>query len=93
MKLMTITRVVNIRTDRYDVYIGNPSIFGNPYSIQKYGRRRCIELFRIYFYNSIRWSSEFKNAVLKLKGKILGCFCRPRLCHGDIIVEYLEKKM
>jgi hypothetical protein len=24
--------------------------------------------------------------LLELDGKRLGCFCKPKLCHGDIIV-------
>ena len=28
--------------------------------------------------------------VVKLKGKTLGCFCKPYPCHGDIIAEYLN---
>jgi hypothetical protein len=26
-----------------------------------------------------------------LKGKVLGCFCKPKECHGDILVELVEK--
>ena len=26
----------------------------------------------------------------KLKGKVLGCYCKPEACHGDIIVDFLE---
>jgi hypothetical protein len=26
----------------------------------------------------------------KLKGKILGCFCKPKSCHGDILVELVN---
>ncbi|MFD1444291.1 DUF4326 domain-containing protein [Thermoactinomyces vulgaris] len=25
-----------------------------------------------------------------MKGKVLGCFCKPRACHGDILVELVE---
>jgi hypothetical protein len=27
---------------------------------------------------------------LALRGKVLACFCRPRSCHGDVIVAWLE---
>jgi hypothetical protein len=27
---------------------------------------------------------------MALKGKRLGCFCKPLACHGDVIKEYIE---
>jgi len=26
----------------------------------------------------------------ELKGKRLGCFCKPKLCHGDVLVELIN---
>ncbi|MFC1766370.1 DUF4326 domain-containing protein, partial [Planctomycetota bacterium] len=26
----------------------------------------------------------------ELKGKVLGCFCKPLACHGDVLVELVE---
>ncbi len=31
-----------------------------------------------------------KEDVLALKGKTLGCHCKPAACHGDVIAEYLN---
>jgi hypothetical protein len=31
------------------------------------------------------------NQVSELKGKILGCWCKPKPCHGDILVELADK--
>ena len=28
----------------------------------------------------MKWTDE-------LKGKTLGCFCKPKSCHGDVLVE------
>jgi hypothetical protein len=28
--------------------------------------------------------------IEELKGKVLGCFCKPNACHGDVIKEYLD---
>ena len=33
---------------------------------------------------------EFGQRIHALKGKRLGCFCKPYPCHGDIIKEYLD---
>ena len=90
---MALTTVVNIKTGMdCDVYIGRGSLFGNPYRIGRNGNRKeVVKKYKIYFYKKIRTNPKFKHAVLKLKGKRLGCFCWPSLCHGDVIVEYLRK--
>ena len=90
------TKVVNIRYEDFDVYIGRAGrgqdgYFGNPY-ILTLGEKRgsSIEKFKTYFFNRIKTDQEFKKRIHALKGKILGCFCKPYPCHGDVIAEYLE---
>lgn len=86
------TRVVHCKKERYDVYIGRPSIFGNPHAISaKMDRPTVIALYRSYIRDKMQRDKEFKKAVLALKGKVLGCWCKPLQCHGDVIVEILEK--
>lgn len=87
------TQVVNLRQDKYDIYIGRPSDFGNPYVIGRDGdREKVIALFKDYFLRRVQIEPYFREAVMELKGKRLGCYCKPKPCHGDVIVEYLEGK-
>lgn len=87
-------KVVNKAKDRYDVYIGRGSPFGNPVVISgSCTREDAIRLYREYFYERIRNDSDFKRMVQRLKGKVLGCHCKPKACHGDIIKEYLERNV
>ena len=92
----TETRVVNIHKDSYDQYIGRAGkgqdgYFGNPYRLNSDETRgSTIKKYRQYFYDRLRNDPEFKRKVNELRGKILGCFCKPNQCHGDIIVEYLN---
>jgi hypothetical protein len=86
------TKVVHCKKEKYDVYIGRPSIFGNPFTIGKDGdRSEVIEKFKEYFYNKIVSDKNFNLEIKKLKGKVLGCFCKPQFCHGDIIIQFLEE--
>lgn len=86
------TIVVNLRKEKYDVYIGRGSIFGNPFHMYNQRERKfVIEKYKTYFYNRIKIDENFYHAVSELKGKILGCYCKPLACHGDIIVNYLEE--
>lgn len=81
------------------VYIGSnvmfqpmkKSIFHNPFSLKNHGRKGCMEKFKNYFSKKIQSDSSFKEEVEGLKGKILVCWCKPRSCHGDVIVNYLHK--
>lgn len=85
------TIVVNKRNSSFDVYIGRPSIFGNPFVIGMDGdRKQVIAKFRRYFFHRIESDPVYKKAVLGLRGKILGCFCAPLPCHGDVYAEYCD---
>lgn len=86
------TEVVNKYKEKYDVYIGRGSLWGNPFIIGEHGtREEVIAQYKIYFDDKILNDPKFKEETLKLNGKKLGCFCAPKPCHGDIIKEWLTK--
>lgn len=99
-----MTKVVNLRHADYDVYIGragrgHDGYFGNPYAIGHHCQRckrphptpsSTLLCYREYFYERITKDPEFYRRIIELKGKTLGCFCKPGDCHGDVIVEFLE---
>jgi hypothetical protein len=91
------TKVVNIALGhRYDVYIGragkgHDGYFGNPFRLtQGESRGSTLEKYKSYFFNRLETDPEFKRRIHELKGKTLGCFCKPHPCHGDIIAAYLD---
>lgn len=66
------------------VYIGRGSPYGNPYVIGKDGSRaEVIEKFKLHVLPKLDLSP--------LKGKDLICFCKPKACHGDILLEEANK--
>lgn len=89
------TKVVHVYRDKYDVYIGRPGPFGNPFSHLPYAnakyivatREEAVASFRNYFYNHRGLQEKVRD---ELRGKILGCYCKPLSCHGDVYVEFLE---
>lgn len=91
-----MTKVINLYDEPYDVYIGRAGkgkdgTFGNPFTISETSNREsCIAQFSIYFYNRLKTDEEFRQKVLALKDKTLGCFCKPNACHGDIIARWLD---
>lgn len=90
--------MINIKTRQpYDVYIGRrcrnykTSLFANPFKIDKDGTRdEVLVKYRAWFYERLQ-DASFKAEVENLQGKQLGCWCKPEPCHGDVIIEYLEK--
>jgi len=85
------TTIVNLKNSKYDVYIGRGSIYGNPFRMYKESQRtEVIEKYEKYFIDRIINDEHFASAIYELKGKVLGCYCKPLVCHGDIIVAYLE---
>jgi hypothetical protein len=84
------TTVVNRRRAQFDVYIGRPSKWGNPFS-HKEGtlaqfrvatRAECIAAYERW----IRAQPELMEAARReLRGKVLGCWCKPAACHGDVL--------
>jgi hypothetical protein len=81
------TRVVHCKRSQYDAYIGRGSPWGNPFVIGKDGSREvvCAKYLKYLLEN------ERLLAMLPtLKGKRLGCYCAPKLCHGDIIIHVMR---
>ena len=82
-------RVVHCRKQPYDVYIGRPSKWGNPYSIGKDGTRaEVIVKYREY----VLRHTKLLNLLPELKGKVLGCWCKPKPCHGDVLISLLKEE-
>ena len=83
-----LSKVVHCKKDSFDIYIGRPSPYGNPYELGKDGtRKEVIEKYKRYLYNNPQLQSLIRE---NLDGKILGCWCSPKSCHGDVIVQFLK---
>lgn len=84
------TRVVHCKKEKFDVYIGRPSKWGNPFRIGRDGSRKdVIELYRQWALNN----PVLLNSLHELRGKTLGCWCKPLPCHGDVLVELVEQDL
>jgi hypothetical protein len=90
------TRVVHFKKEAHDVYIGRPSIWGNPFShkantVAKYKVASVDEALVEYE----RWLRAqpglIRLARRTLRGKVLGCWCAPKRCHGDILARIADE--
>lgn len=91
-----MTKVVHCKKERYDVYIARPSKWGNPFTHIKdrYTSAEFIVETRKEAINKYKdWiltQPELLKDLPELKDKILGCWCKPKACHGDILVKMVE---
>ena len=90
-------KVVHCKKEKYDVYIGRPSKWGNPFTHKKTGtvaefvvnnRDEAVDAYR-------KWITEgdgkhLLDDLYELKGMTLGCWCKPKSCHGDVLAELVN---
>jgi hypothetical protein len=79
LKTKNRTLVVHCKKSKYDVYIGRPSKWGNPFKIGSAGTRQVvIQKYRKWL---VEKRPDLVNAAKReLKGKVLGCWCAPNPC-------------
>lgn len=75
------------------IYIGRQMYMGgwrlpkskwnNPYSVKKYGLEAAISYYRAHIINN----TNLLDTLSELNGKILACWCHPKPCHGDVLIE------
>ncbi len=96
------TRLANLRNgDPYTVYIGRKSgrhHYGNPFIIGVDGSRdevvkMCYSWLRGRAYSLVEpdrriWILQNLNS---LEGEILGCWCKPLPCHGNVYIQLLKE--
>ena len=94
-------RVINL-TDKprpaFDVYIGRrqwcgkevfeASPWANPFSVKKWGRQGAIKRYE----EKLRGKPELLARLPELEGKILACWCKPKACHGDVLLRLIEER-
>lgn len=92
------TSVVHNQIDEYDVYIGRAvpeagiegSKWGNPFVMaddSDLERERVISAYRQW----VVAQPELMSSLEELQGQTLGCWCAPKACHGDVLIELLDR--
>jgi len=80
-------KIVHCKKEKYDIYIGRPSKWGNPFVVGKDGsREEVIGKYRDFILSN----DSLLRDLPELKNKILGCWCSPKPCHGDVLKELVE---
>lgn len=80
-------RVVHCKRQDYDIYIGRLSKWGNPFREGRDGTRAEV----IARYEKwIKTQPRLMSQLHELRDKVLGCWCAPLPCHGDVLVRLVR---
>lgn len=80
-------KIVHCHKEKYDVLIDRTTKWGNPFIIGKDGtREEVIEKYRKW----IMTQPHLLSSLHELKGKVLGCWCHPKSCHGEVLIELVN---
>jgi len=81
--------VVHCKRQKFDVYIGRPSPWGNPFTFKSGTLAQSVvpvgEVLARYQEWLLGQPDLVARARRELAGKVLGCWCAPKRCHGDIL--------
>ena len=97
---MSETTVVHVKeqikySDNY-VYIGRPTKWGNPFThLRTNTKAEFVVATReeaiAKYENYLLGRQDLIDSLHELKGKMLGYWCKPSSCHGDILKKYVDK--
>ena len=86
-----VTRVVHCKREKHDVYIGRPGPWGNPFRLaddSPESRAKAIEQYEAWIRGRPELMAEARRL---LRGKVLGCWCSPKPCHGDVLARIADE--
>ena len=91
--MVLIPKVLNCRTHEVGrgerVYVGRPSKWGNPFRMGVDGtREEVIEKYREWLLGNERLMRDLE----ELRGKDLACWCAPKPCHADVLLELVANR-
>lgn len=91
---MSSTVVVHCKKSSYDVYIGRPSKWGNPFS-HKQGTQAqfLVPTVQEAIQKYEEWVLQQPHLLAdlhELKGKVIACWCKPGPCHGDVLARLAD---
>jgi len=76
-------RVVHCKREPFDVYVGRPSKWGNPFPLKREEDRDAV---LVKYRRWLATQPALIASLHELRGKVLGCWCAPRRCHADVLL-------
>lgn len=84
--------VVHCKRAKYDVYIGRPGFWGNPFVMYNEDMRTdVIRRYELWMRERLVGNPVLEVQIKDLRGRTLGCYCAPKACHGDVLLILAEE--
>lgn len=83
-------RAVHCLHEPHHVYIGRQSKWSNPFRIGRNGTRMQVILRYERYLSQCPWLLE---DLHELQGLVLGCWCSPHPCHGEVLVRMANEAL
>lgn len=65
-------------------YVGRPTKWGNPYYVGPFTRDEAVDKYREWLLAQPRLVEEARQ---ELRGRDLICWCAPKRCHAEVLLE------
>lgn len=98
--MITVTTILSGNTGFFndkEIYVGRPSILGNPFKIGPDGDRdTVIAKYKSWILDQIETNSAVRARLVRIKelaekgDVVLTCWCAPLKCHADVIKSLIE---
>jgi hypothetical protein len=97
-------KIKNVKKDGWNsgLYIGRKNgqrfHFGNPFTVERYGRENCIAMFEKWLRKEdfLDIEIERRDWILanlgQLENKDLLCWCNPAPCHADVYFRLIKER-
>ncbi len=67
------------------------SVWANPYNLKTLTREESLARYEAHLRDMIAKDPSKKEELLALRGKNLGCWCKPESCHADVLVKLIAE--
>lgn len=96
------TTAVNVRVQDFDVYVGRAALrardprchvaseWANPYRVQE-SIGETLDRYSDWLDRKLADDPAATGRLLSLRGKRLGCWCKPNPCHADVLIRKIEE--
>lgn len=87
-----IVFIKDINTGKKERWPKQASPFHNPYRVTPLvSREEAVRLYRIHITRLLNTNNDLVELLKSMRGKNLGCWCHPEICHGDVLLELIEQ--
>lgn len=72
------------------VYVGRPTVWGNPYAVKEMGLSEALRRYELWLDEKIKDNPDF---LKPLYGKDLACWCNVgNPCHADVLIRKIKER-